>query len=169
MTREGGGLKIGIFDEELIVLDECFDETESISVKEKSALYYISGYVCRKENLPVQEVPTIDLPESEFTKYVSRGKLCHPPRDLYDLSLYLYAFYSSISDRTCIKRILVAFNLIYESSHCEFTNISSILRRYVNTFSNGFVKKETEKIKVDKKKLNEDKNYSVKRRRLANK
>ena len=158
-------------DEELILLDDCFEETSDsvISVKEKSALYYISGYICQKENLETGDAPTIDLPESEFTQYVSRGKLCHPPRDLYDLSLYLYSFYSSISDRTCLKRILVAFNLIYESSHCEFQNISSILRRYLNTFTKGFVKKETEKIKIDKKELNADKNYSVKRRRITNK
>ena len=53
--------------------------------------------------------------------------------------------------------------------HCEFKNVSSILRRYVNTFTNGFVKKETEKIKIDKKELKSNKNYSVKRRRLSNK
>ena len=59
--------------------------------------------------------------------------------------------------------------MIYESSHCEFKNVSSILRRYVNTFTKGFVKKETEKIKIDKNELNSNKNYSVKRRRLSNK
>ena len=152
-----------------MLLDSCFDNTSNISEKEKSSLYYISGYICRKENLPIEEAPMINLPESEFTEFVSRGKLCHPPRDLYDLSLYLYAYYSSISDRTCLKKVLTAFNYIYESSHCEFDKISSIFRRFANTFSKGFVKKETEKIKIDKKELKTDKNYTVKRRRLANK
>ena len=46
--------------------------------------------------------------------------------------------------------------------------ISSILRRFANSFSKGFVKKETEKIKIDKKELKTDKNYTVKRCRLAN-
>ena len=151
-----------------MLLDDCFDNTSDISIKEKSSLYYISGYICRKENLPPGEAPTIDLPESEITEYVSRGKLCHPPLDLYDLSLYLYAYYSSISDRTCLKRFLSGFNYIYESSFCEFDNISSILRRFANSFSKGFVKKETEKIKIDKKELKTDKNYTVKRCRLAN-
>ena len=54
------------------------------------------------------------------------------------------------------------------SSFCEFDNISSILRRFANSFSKGFVKKETEKIKIDKKELKTDKNYTVKRCRLAN-
>ena len=93
-----------------MLLDGCFDNTSNISEKEKSSLYYISGYICRKENLPIEEAPMINLPESEFTEFVSRGKLCHPPRDLYDLSLYLYAYYSSISDRTCLKKVLTAFN-----------------------------------------------------------
>ena len=117
---------------DLMLLDDCFDNTSDISIKEKSSLYYISGYISRKENLPTGEAPTIDLPESEFTEYVSRGKLCHPPLDLYDLSLYLYAYYSTISDRTCLKRVLSGFNYIYESSFCEFDNISSILRRFAN-------------------------------------
>ena len=37
---------------------------------------------------------------------------------------------------------------------------SSILRRYANTFTNGFVEKERDKIKIDKKERNTDKNYS---------
>ena len=64
---------------------------------------------------------------------------------------------------------MVAFNLIYESSHCEFKNVSSILRRYLNTFTKGFVKRETEKIKIDKQEQKTNKNATVKRRRLANK
>lgn len=138
-----------ISEGELILLDDCFDNTSDISIKEKSSLYYISGYISQKENLPTGDTPTIDLPESEFTKYVSRGKLCHPPADLYDLSLYLYSYYSSISDRTCLNRVLSAFKYIYESSHCNFQNHASILRRFANTFSKGFVKKETEKIKIE--------------------
>ena len=86
--------KQAITDKELEQLDSCLEDSSDISTKEKSTLYYISGYVCRKENLQTESAPTIDLPESEFTQYVSRGKLCHPPRDLYDLSLYLYSYHS---------------------------------------------------------------------------
>ena len=32
-------------------LDSCFEDSSNISTKEKSTLYYISGYVCRKEIL----------------------------------------------------------------------------------------------------------------------
>lgn len=161
--------KQGLSEADLSSLDNCFENTSTISMNEKSALYYICGYICQKENLQGSSTPVLDLPESEFTKLISRGKLCHPPLDLYDLAMYLYVYYSSISERTCLKKILLAFNYIYESSHCEFENISSILRRFANTFTKGFVTKETEKTKIDKKELKTNKNYSVKRRRLSNK
>lgn len=56
-------------EEELILLDDCFDDTSNISIKEKSALYYISGYICRKENLQTGDPSTIILPESEFISF----------------------------------------------------------------------------------------------------
>ena len=57
---------------------------------------------------------------------------------------------------------MVAFHQIYDISHCNFGNAASILRRFVNTFSKGYVKRETEHIKREKK----NKNAQVKRRRL---
>ena len=52
---------------ELILLDDCFYDTSNISIKEKSAFYFISGYICKKENLQTGDPPTIILPKSEFT------------------------------------------------------------------------------------------------------
>ena len=39
-----------------------------------STLYYVSGYVARKENF-ISVEKSIKLPESEFTDLVSRGKM----------------------------------------------------------------------------------------------
>ena len=62
-----------ISDGDLILLDDCFDNASDISVKEKSSLYYISGYICHKENLPAAEAPTIELPESDIQYRIERA------------------------------------------------------------------------------------------------
>ena len=53
---------------------------------------YISDYVSAKENL-YSEGLSQELPESEFTEHVSRGKLMHPFGDIYDLSQYFLAYF----------------------------------------------------------------------------
>ena len=60
------------------LIDTCFEEASNLTINEKSTLYYISGYVARKENLSTCHTSP-NLPESEFTDLVSRGKLVHPP------------------------------------------------------------------------------------------
>ena len=57
--------------------------------------------------------------------------------------------------------IMVAFQQIYDVSYCNFDNVTSILRRFVNTFSKGYVKRETDNIKIEKRNKSQ-----VKRRRL---
>ena len=77
-------------------------------------------------------------PESEFTTEVSRGRLCHPTKEL---GLYLYLFYIKINNKTCINKLLRPFNEIYELTHYAFLNVDSILRTFVNCFSKGFCQK----------------------------
>ena len=80
-------------DDDLELLDNCFSEASNLLESERSTVYYICGYVSFKENLPVSDgVVTLSY-ESEFTELVSRGKLKHPPPELYDLALYLYSFF----------------------------------------------------------------------------
>ena len=86
-----------------------------------------------------------------ITNNVSRGKLSHPSMELYDLSLYLFSYSKSLDDKTCIKKVMMAFQHIYEAS-----------RRFLNTFSKGYVTRETEDIKRAKR----NKNSDVKRQRL---
>ena len=74
------------------LIDSCFNDSSELSSNEKSTLYYISGYVSAKENLSTEGLSQ-ELPESEFTELVSRGKLMHPPGDLYDLSQYFLAYF----------------------------------------------------------------------------
>ena len=89
------------------------------------------------------------------------GKLSHPPEDLYDLSLYYYAYFKSRNPKCCRKVFLEAYNEIYSATDYEFENIASINRRFSNCFFKAFVKKESSKIKSDERKKN------MKKRKLA--
>ena len=44
-----------------------------ISDETKQALYYICGYVSRKEGIACTDTEDLSLPESEFTQSISRG------------------------------------------------------------------------------------------------
>ena len=128
--------KQSLNDQELEELDNCFEGALDLSEIEWSSLYYISGYVCHKEDLETAPAPSFDLPASEFTTNVSRGNLRHPPMDLYNLSLYLYSYYNSIEDTSCTKKVMNTFTIIYSPYYNDLNHyIQSILQRYLNTFN----------------------------------
>ena len=57
-----------------------------------------------------------ELPHSEFLQLVSRGKLKHPPIELFDLSQYLYTFLKLRPQKCCNKVFLQAFQNIYDAT-----------------------------------------------------
>ena len=105
-------------------------------------------------------IPSDSLPASEFTTLVSRGKLSHPPSDLYDLSLYLYTFFKNRPRKCCSNVFLQAYNEIYMATEYMFSNPDNIFRRLNNCFMKAFAKNETDKIKGELEKKN------LKRRKL---
>ena len=95
------------------------------------------------------------LPESEFTKFLSRGKLSHPPAELYDdLAQYFFCYFKMKDPKCCNTVFFQAFKLIYESTGSEFDNIDKIIRRFVNCFFKTFAKNESEKFKAENDKRN---------------
>ena len=66
-------------DDELILLDRCFELSDDITTEVKSALYYISGYVAMKEGIGLDDLQIQNSEISDFTTNVSRGLLKHPP------------------------------------------------------------------------------------------
>ena len=139
-------------DEDLELLDSCFNYASDLSEDEKASLYYISGYVAFKESLTIpDDVVISDHDADEFTEMISRGKLTHPPSTLYDLS-HLYSFFKHRKMKCCSKIFRDAYKYKYECSHYDFPNINSILSRFNNCISKGFAKNETDKIKSGKKK-----------------
>ena len=98
-------------EEGLELIEKCFEESSNLTELDKSCLFYISGYVARMEKIEFHSNTMIELPQSEFTKLLSRGKLTFPPLfDLYDLSLYLYTFFKHRNVKCCTKIFLQAFN-----------------------------------------------------------
>ena len=74
-------------DEDLELLDSCFNYASDLSEDEKASPYDISGYVAFKESL---------TDAGEFTEMIFRDKLTHPLSTLYDLSQNLYSFSSIV-------------------------------------------------------------------------
>ena len=70
-------------DEELEAVDECF-ESNSINEIGRSTLYFIEGYVSRKECLcdDTESKQSLEDESCEFTVQLSRGGLVHPPKDV---------------------------------------------------------------------------------------
>ena len=103
------------------------------------------GITCSTEN-------TSDLPESEFTEKLSRGKLSFPPNDLYDLSQYMYSFFKLRKKKGCTKIYLEAFQEIYQFTTCDYSNSNSICRRFVNCFLRHSQRKRTTRSKLQRTK-----------------
>ena len=137
-------------DEQLI--DRAFMEASELSVHERSMLFYVSGYVAKKEGLPYSDAEAAtDIPECEFTLELSRGGLALPPLLLFDMSLYLYTFFKLRQQKCCTKIFLQAFEAIHVFTEYEFPNIKKINRRFLNTFFKIFCKTSTDNLKAAKK------------------
>ena len=151
-------------ESDLELIENCFEEASNLNNTEKSILYYICGYVTHKEGIIWPDVDEgISLPqESEFTQNLSRGKLKLPPINLYDLSLYYYAFFKSRNRKCCTKIFLEAFKQIYSFTGYDFENVERINRRLCNSFFKAFVKKASDNVKAKD-------NRDTKRRRLSSK
>ena len=81
-------------EEDLELVENCFEAASSLTVTEKTNLFYISGYVARKEGIPCSTKNLSNLPESKFTELLTRGRLSFPPNHLYGLSSqYIYTFF----------------------------------------------------------------------------
>lgn len=129
------------------IIDSCFQISTTLTEIEKSALYYISGYVAFKEGCCLDSTPVITNANSEFLDRVSRGALGHPPGELFDLSQYLYAFFKTREKKCCPQVFLDAYKVIYEFSALDIQNIDSKLRRFNNCFIKAFAKDINDKLK----------------------
>ena len=150
-------------EDELICMDNCFEDASNLTANEKATLYYISGYVTFKEGMSPGLLENDNHKDvSEFTKLVSRGKLSAPNENVFEISLFFYTYFKSLKEKICSNRIVKAFNNICEVSYVSFENREKIFRRFVNCFMKGFSKQQSDKIV----KTNKSDTTTVKKRRL---
>ena len=93
------------------MLDRCFELIQLLTETEKSSLYYIAGYVAKKEDLCAANGTDGESnlhSHSEFTPLVSRGKLSHPTAELFNLACVLYCYYKNVN-KECTEHLMVAF------------------------------------------------------------
>ena len=97
-------------DDDMDLLDSCFVKASDLSDSERASVYYISGYVAFKEQIPATTDSRTNKPAGcEFIDLVSRGRLKYPPPELYDLGLYMLAFFKNRNQKCCCKIFLQAF------------------------------------------------------------
>jgi hypothetical protein len=126
---------------ELTACDECHSLASKLSQNVKGSLYFICGYVAKKEKLLHKDSFT-SAAHGEFTRLVSRGKLRYPPDWLFDYACLCFSVFENIPDPSCCTRIVRLFCLIFDSYFVQFTcQPSSIARRLAQCFFKGLVRK----------------------------
>jgi hypothetical protein len=125
-------------------LDECLLNVSSLSSHEVGSLYFVSGYIARKENIEMhEEDKLVDDVSAEFTRLVSRGKLHHPPEWLFNFVQAAYATFLKIPDRHCAIHITNLFLSIFDSLFADHISSKSkgICRRFTNCCMKGEVRR----------------------------
>ena len=124
------------------------DQYFILSSHEMSGLYFVSGYVAKKEHI---QSLTGDDEEShaEFTRLLSRGKLHHPPEWLFCLSQACYSAFKSLSKRDCVSHITSIF-LEIAVAYCPqiSTPPHTICRRFCNCFIKGEIRRYVDLVQV---------------------
>lgn len=131
-----------ISDDELQLVDDIADKIDLLTIQERNALFYVAGYITKKEHLITCEPTGIEMSsDSEFLSLVSRGKLTYPSSQLFNYTLCCYAFFSaSVSDK-CLKRLTNVFSFLHDVFLFDLDRKDAINVRLVNTFCKGFVRK----------------------------
>jgi hypothetical protein len=130
-------------DDDVEALNSCIQV--NLNDDELATLYFISGYIAHKEDILVQDgIPTNELPSSQFTELVSRGKLCHPPDWLF---VFVQCAYSVIrkTNATCANKsqrlLLRLFNDLHFNLLHDCYNADHLCRRLVNTLIVGSLRR----------------------------
>lgn len=93
------------------IIESCFQISTQHTEIQKSALCYISGYGAFTEGCSVS-APNIPNDNSKFLDRVPRGRLGHPPTELFDLSQYLYTLLTTIKKICCPQVFLDAYRFM---------------------------------------------------------
>ena len=132
-------------DDELSLIDNAPNGAHTLSTRERSLLFYISGFIAKKECL--QSEPNlqdyIDPGDSDFLEILNRGLLTLPPKNLFYFSQASYVFFKRSPPHLCHKKLTYSL-LMLQNHFFNFENPQSICRRMANIFLSGFVRREND-------------------------
>ena len=117
-----------------------------------AVLYYVCGYIGRKENVLVKESAeeyhtTLNVAECEFALYVSRGRLSFPTDSLFTYAKACMKVFNSVSKTTsssycCVNHVRKLLECVGNSYSCNFQGkLRSIAHRLANVFFKEVFKK----------------------------
>ena len=133
--------ELNFTEEELLIMDNVIRDQQDITEHEKSAIFFICGYVAFKHNFPNAQIVLQNA--CEFTQLVSRGKLRMPSDWLLTLAQFCYSLFIKLNP-ICSNRVVRMFEFIADSFYLEHIHLNSICRTLSNTFFKGYVRKITE-------------------------
>ena len=127
----------------------CFN-LETISQEEQSTIFFICGFITKKENLSEGNLSEFRTSSecSEFTDLVSRGKLCYPTEDLFNFATECYVYFTKVNSKNCRKRLVKIFKIIADTSYSLGEKIDKICTRLVNTYLKGYTLNKNDEIAV---------------------
>ena len=131
-------------DAELILLDDLPDKTCELTVDDKMSLFYIGGYVARKQTDQTEEHCLSGQPEDlspdiqAFTASLNRGGLISPSTNFFILLLHIFLFFKNTTEVSCRKRFVTIFSDFPSLFHLNMTISKAALRRIVNILMKRF-------------------------------
>ena len=125
-------------DKELDVVDDALKKIENVTFSEKSALFYICGYICKKLEIacPSSNANNLVLDSvTNFTRLVSRGLLKIPPPNIFHFSLLSFCVFQNLSFSVpCFRKMKRLFLLVYSGYLFDFSHHEKITSKLINTF-----------------------------------
>lgn len=134
-------------DDELSLLDSASDlSSHYADNNELSTLFYIAGFVSKKQGIQGESI-SLDLSDhSEFCQFLDRGKLTYPPEYIFNFVQSCYFIFEE-NRISCSNRFVRLCEFFFDCSVSEYPetlNISSLCRQLANCFYAGHVKKLTD-------------------------
>lgn len=140
-------------DDELEIIDSSIKEENYLPSEEMATLYYVCGYIAYKEQRFINQTDSDVIPESEFLRELSRGRLSHPLPGLVAFAKSCFYIFSTVkSDTTrfksnCAKRFSRMFVCLGEAFPFDFCEkLLSVCVRLANIFCKGFIRAFNESV-----------------------
>lgn len=125
-------------------MDTAVENCHDFSAEEDASLYYVCGYIAHHLGVGVT---CALIPQScEFTDYLSRGKLSHPPEDLFLFSRMALALFKELNmdqqETRCVHRLSKLFALFLGALPLQVDSGWDVCRRLARVFFKGVTRKE---------------------------